>query len=134
MSYIRKYNGIEINPPHTIGGTSFTSTTAENIIDSVLVPANTFKLYDVFGVEARVRKIGTSGNYQLVKKRKGEITSLQIRIEPTEERHKEGHIDDLAKKIENGIFTILNLRIPVEVVKPGSLPRSEGKAKRIVEE
>ena len=57
-----------------------------------------------------------------------------VRVEPTEERYREGNLDDLAKKIEEEIYAILNLRIPVEIVKPNTLPRSEGKAKRIVEE
>ena len=62
MSIIRSYNGIRINPPYEIGGASVTSTTSETILDSVLIPANTFKLYDVFGIEARVRKSNTNGN------------------------------------------------------------------------
>ncbi|HEC82688.1 MAG TPA: phenylacetate--CoA ligase family protein [Thermoplasmatales archaeon] len=86
-------------------------------------------------IEEAIMKIeGASGNYQLVKKKEGEITTLRVRIEPTEERYKEGNIDELARKMEEEIYAILNLHIPVEVVKPGYLPRSEGKAKRIVEE
>ena len=84
--------------------------------------------------EAMMKVEGVSGNYQLVKKKEKEITTLQVRVEPTEERYKEGNLDELAKKIEEEIYTILNLRIPVEIVKPNTLPRSEGKAKRVVEE
>ena len=40
----------------------------------------------------------------------------------------------VVKKIEDEIYAILNLHLPVEIVKPNSLPRSEGKAKRVVEE
>ncbi|HEC76448.1 MAG TPA: phenylacetate--CoA ligase family protein [Thermoplasmatales archaeon] len=86
-------------------------------------------------IEEAIMKVeGASGNYQLVKKKEREITTLRVRIEPTEERYKEGNIDELARKIEEEIYAILSLHIPVEVVKPGYLPRSEGKAKRIVEE
>ncbi|MCD6172033.1 MAG: phenylacetate--CoA ligase [Thermoplasmata archaeon] len=84
--------------------------------------------------EAIMSVEGTSGNYQLVKKKEKSMTTLVARIEPTEERYNEGNIDELERKIEDEIYSILNLHIPVEVVKPNSLPRSEGKAKRIVEE
>jgi len=77
---------------------------------------------------------GVSGNYQLVKKTKNEMTTLAIRVEPTEQRYTEGNLDEMAQNIEEEVYTILNLRIPVEVVKPNTLPRSEGKAKRVVEE
>ena len=86
-------------------------------------------------IEAAMMKVGgASGNYQLVKKKEREVTTLSIRVEPTEERHREGNLDELAQKIEEEVFAILNLRVPVEVVKPGTLPRSEGKARRVVEE
>jgi phenylacetate-CoA ligase len=77
---------------------------------------------------------GVSGNYQLVKKTKNEMTTLAIRVEPTEQRYTEGNLDEMAQNIEEEVYAILNLRIPVEVVKPNTLPRSEGKAKRVVEE
>ncbi|RLF45063.1 MAG: phenylacetate--CoA ligase, partial [Thermoplasmata archaeon] len=51
-----------------------------------------------------------------------------------EERYKEGNLSKLAKKVEEEIYAMLNLHVPVEIVKPNSLPRSEGKAKRVVEE
>ena len=84
--------------------------------------------------EAIMHVDGVSGNYQLVKTKKHEMTTLHVRVEPTEERYKEGNLDELAKRIEDEIYAILNLHLPVEIVKPGTLPRSEGKAKRIVEE
>ena len=84
--------------------------------------------------EAMMRVEGVSENYQIVKKKKGDMTTLAVRVEPTEERYKEGNLDSLAEKIEEEIYAILNLHVPVEIVKPGTLPRSEGKAKRVVEE
>ena len=86
-------------------------------------------------IEEAIMKVeGVSGNYVLVKKRKGAMISLMARIEPTEERYKEGNLDSLKKKVEEEIYAMLNLHVPVEIVKPNSLPRSEGKAKRIIEE
>lgn len=84
--------------------------------------------------EAMMKVDGVSGNYVLVKKKRGAMLSLMARIEPTEERYKEGNLDELAKKVEEEIYAVLNLHVPVEIVKPNSLPRSEGKAKRVIEE
>ena len=76
---------------------------------------------------------GLSGNYQIIKTKEGSITSLSVEVEPTEERYKEKHLDDLAKKAEDELYSILNLHIPVKIVPPQSIPRSTGKAKRVIE-
>ena len=55
-------------------------------------------------------------------------------MEPSKKRYRDGHLDELAKTVEKELFAILNLHIPVEIVKHGTLPRSEGKAARIIEE
>jgi len=77
---------------------------------------------------------GISGNYVLVKERKGAMTSLKVRVEPTEERYSQGSLGKLAEAAEEEIYAMLNIHVPVEIVEPNSLPRSVGKAKRVVEE
>ena len=85
-------------------------------------------------IEAALLNIeGLSGNYQIIKTKQGSMATLSVEIEPTEERYKEKHLDDLEKKAEEEIYSILNLHIPVKVVPPQSIPRSTGKAKRVVE-
>ena len=83
--------------------------------------------------DALMRVEGISDNYQIIKTTKGNITSLSIEVEPTEERYKMGHIDDFEKMAEKEIFTILNLNVPVKAIKPKTIPRSTGKAKRIIQ-
>ena len=61
------------------------------------------------------------------------ITSLSVEVETTEKRWKTGRIDELEKAAEEEIFRILNLNVPVKIVEPKSIPRSIGKAVRIVE-
>ncbi len=86
-------------------------------------------------IEEAIMKVqGISGNYVLVKEKKGVITSLKVRVEPVEERYAQGALDDLANEVEDEIYAMLNIHVPVEIVKPNSLPRSVGKAKRVVEE
>ncbi len=85
-------------------------------------------------IEAALMKVeGVSDNYQIVKTKKGDITSLTVEIEPTENRYKDGHIDDLEKKAEDEIYSILNLHVPVKAIAPKTIPRSTGKAKRVIE-
>jgi len=85
-------------------------------------------------IEAALMKInGVSDNYQIVKTKKGNITSLSIEVEPTEERYNERNLDEFEKQAEDEIFSILNLRVPVKALKPKSIPRSTGKAKRVIE-
>jgi phenylacetate-CoA ligase len=74
-----------------------------------------------------------SDNYQIVKTKKGNITSLSVEVEATESRWKNGGIDELEKEAEEEIFSILNLRVPIKVVEPKTIPRSIGKAVRVIE-
>jgi phenylacetate-CoA ligase len=74
-----------------------------------------------------------SDSYQIIKTKKGDMTSLSIEVESTVKRWKEGKIEDLEKKAEEEIFSILNLRVPVIVVEPKTIPRSIGKAVRVIE-
>jgi phenylacetate-CoA ligase len=83
--------------------------------------------------DALMKVDGMSDNYQIIKTTKGNITSLSIEVEPTEQRYKDGHIEDFEKLAEKEIFTILNLNVPVKAIKPKSIPRSTGKAKRIIQ-
>ncbi len=84
--------------------------------------------------EAMMKVEGISGNYVLVKEKKGVMTSLKVRVEPLEERYRRGELKKLAGEVEEEIYAMLNIHVPVEIVEPNSLPRSVGKAKRVVEE
>ncbi len=85
-------------------------------------------------IEAALMQVrGVSDNYQIIKTKQGDIYSLSVEIEPTEERYREGHLDDLEKKAEQEIYRILNLHVPVQAIPPKTLPRSTGKAKRVIE-
>jgi phenylacetate-CoA ligase len=76
---------------------------------------------------------GVSDNYQIVKTKQGDSYSLSVEVEPSENRFRESHLDDFQKKAENEIYRILNLHIPVYAIPPKTIPRSTGKAKRIIE-
>ncbi len=85
-------------------------------------------------IEAALMKVeGVSDNYQIVKTKQGDITSLSVEIEPTDARWKEGNTEDLETEAEEEIYSILNLHVPVKAIEPKTIPRSTGKAKRVIE-
>jgi len=85
-------------------------------------------------IEAALMQVsGISDNYQIVKTKQGDITSLSVEVEPSEERYKEGNLEDLEKQAEAAIYRILNLNVPVKALQPKAIPRSTGKAKRVIE-
>ena len=85
-------------------------------------------------IEAALMQVkDLSDNYQIVKTKKDNIMTLSVEVEPTEKRWKDGHIDDLEKKAEDEIFSILNLHVPVKIIEPKTIPRSVGKAVRVIE-
>jgi phenylacetate-CoA ligase len=85
-------------------------------------------------IEAALMQVpGVSDNYQIVKTKQGDMYSLSVEVEPSEARFKEGRLDDLEKKAENEIYRILNLHVPVHALTPKTIPRSTGKAKRVIE-
>lgn len=83
--------------------------------------------------EAIMRVQGASENYQIVKLREVPLSEIRVLVEPTPERFAAGDLEELAKQISEEIYAMLSIRVDVEAVAPGSIPRSEGKAKRVVE-
>jgi phenylacetate-CoA ligase len=85
-------------------------------------------------IEAALLQVpGVSDNYQIVKTKQRDSYVLSVEVEPSEERFKDGHLDDFEKKAENEIYRILNLHVPVHALSPKTIPRSTGKAKRVIE-
>jgi phenylacetate-CoA ligase len=85
-------------------------------------------------IEAALMQVpGVSDNYQIVKTKQGDTYSISVEAEPSEDRFREGHLDDFEKKVEQEIYRILNLHVPVHAIALKTIPRSTGKAKRVVE-
>ncbi len=81
--------------------------------------------------EAIMKTEGASENYQIVKYKEGPMTRLTVNVEPRKEF--KGDREALAKKIQERIYGILNLTVEVDIVDIGDIPRSTGKAKRVIE-
>ena len=74
-------------------------------------------------------------HFQIVVERKGALDDMLVRVELNKESFSD-KINDLMQvreKVEHRLGNSLNVNVNVELVEPGSLPRFEGKAKRVVD-
>ncbi|HEX2952132.1 MAG TPA: phenylacetate--CoA ligase, partial [Armatimonadota bacterium] len=82
---------------------------------------------------------GTSPHYLLVVKREGSLDSLEVWVEMSEKLFDEsmsrmGRMTDLQALLNKKIHTVLGLSVKVKLVEPQTLERSQGKAKRVLDE
>jgi phenylacetate-CoA ligase len=73
--------------------------------------------------------IPPGNEYQIILYKREGIDELAIKLELSEERQKEV----TQRNIQNEIKTRLNLRVEVEFVPKGTLPKSDFKAKRLID-
>ena len=74
--------------------------------------------------------VGLTANYQLVVDREARhLDTMQVRVEAREGGEPVG----LRQRAEERIRETIGLAVPVTVLAPGALPRSEGKAKRVID-
>ena len=78
---------------------------------------------------------GVAPHYVLVVDRSNSTDSLEIRIELTEAMFSDtvSHIETLKKLIQEQIKSVVGIQARISLVPPKSIPRSEGKAKRIID-
>jgi phenylacetate-CoA ligase len=78
---------------------------------------------------------GVAPHYQLVISREGHLDVLEIRVEVAPEIFSDTvrALEDIEKRIEREIDSVLNLHARVKLVEPKTIERSEGKAKRVID-
>jgi phenylacetate-CoA ligase len=74
-------------------------------------------------------------HYQILIDRKGQLDSIEVQIEMTENLFSDEikNINANEKRIEEALYGTLNVHSRVKLVEPKSIPRSEGKAKRVID-
>ena len=77
-------------------------------------------------IEKILRSFADIGEYRILATRNGAMDELQIEVE--------NQSSDQLEKIEQSPQSRLGLRVPVTSVAAGSLPRSEAKSRRFVDE
>ena len=87
-------------------------------------------------IESVLLKISkASPNYQIVVDRVNNSDTFEIRVELNDDMFSDTvkSIEDLEKKISNDIHNILGIKAKIRLVEPKSIPRSEGKAVRVID-
>ncbi len=87
-------------------------------------------------VESVLLEFGeTEPHYLLVVDRKGELDDLEIWVELSEKMFTDEvkGLERLEEKIRHKILSVLNINARVKFVEPRTIPRSEGKAKRVID-
>ncbi|NLI11520.1 phenylacetate--CoA ligase family protein [Pelotomaculum propionicicum] len=87
-------------------------------------------------VESVLLEFGeTEPHYLLVVDRKGDLDELEIRVELSEKMFSDEvrQLEKLENRIRHKILSVLNINARIRFVEPRTIPRSEGKAKRVMD-
>jgi phenylacetate-CoA ligase len=78
---------------------------------------------------------GTLPHYQIILSRQKGLDEIEVQVEVTPEvfSDKIGALEELNRKLVYALDRTLGLRVHVRLVKPHTIARSEGKAKRVVD-
>jgi phenylacetate-CoA ligase len=87
-------------------------------------------------IESVLLEIGeTEPHYQLIVDRDGNLDDLEIRVEISERLFSDEirKLEELENKIKREIASVLGISSRIKLVEAKTIPRSEGKAKRIID-
>ena len=78
----------------------------------------------------------TVPHYQILLTRKGGLDQIEVQVEVTKEMFGDriSELEAMRKKLMHAIEHTIGLRVPVHLVEPNSIARSEGKAKRVIDQ
>lgn len=88
-------------------------------------------------IEAALLKVeGTLPHYQIIVGREKGLDTLEVQVEVTAEAFSDtvGVMEQLQKKLSHSIESITGLRPKLRLVAPRTIQRSEGKAKRVIDQ
>ncbi len=78
----------------------------------------------------------TSPHYLLIVDRINNLDTLEVQIEVTHENFRTGsvkHLENLAKAIKTKLESVLSISAKITLVEPNTLPRTDGKAKHVID-
>jgi phenylacetate-CoA ligase len=88
-------------------------------------------------VEAALLEVeGTLPHYQIVLSREKGLDEMEVQVEVTPEVFSDtiGSLEGLRKKLSDAIDHVVGIRVKVHLVAPRTIARSEGKAKRVLDQ
>lgn len=87
-------------------------------------------------IESALLDVGdVAPEYQLIVRREGLLDTLEIKVELSEAFSLDtiNALEELERRIKLRIHSVIGISAKIMLVEPGSLPRSEGKAKRVID-
>ena len=86
-------------------------------------------------VEYTLTQLGYGANYLIIVDRKNNLDTMEVKVEIDESTASDTvrDIERAEKRIEGELQSALNVHAKVTLVEPRSLPRSEGKAQRVID-
>lgn len=82
-------------------------------------------------IEEQILKIAAlAPHYEIVVTKDGNLDKVQVKVELTPEA-RDASPEPVAKELQHHIKSVVGISTKVEIVPVGSIPRSEGKAKRV---
>lgn len=86
-------------------------------------------------VEHVLLELGLTANYLIIVDRKNNLDTMEVQVEMLPEMFSDTvkGLENTEKRIEGALQSTLNVHAKVRLLEPGSLARSEGKAKRVID-
>jgi len=78
---------------------------------------------------------GYTANYQIVVDRENNFDSIEVRVEISNENFSDTvkALSNRAKELSEALKNLLGVNAKVTLMEPNSIPRSEGKAVRVID-
>ena len=133
LRYRTRDIGVITRKPCSCGRTLIKMTKPRGRTDDMLI----IRGVNVFPsqIETVLLEQGYAPNYQIVVDRVDNFDTIEVQVEMTKDLFSDT-VRDIAKraaKLEAGLKDMLNIKAKVTLLEPHSLPRSEGKAKRVID-
>ncbi len=86
-------------------------------------------------VEHVLLELGLTANYLIIVDRKSNLDTMEVQVEMLPEMFSDTvkGLESTEKRIESALQSTLNVHAKVRLLEPGRLARSEGKAKRVID-
>jgi phenylacetate-CoA ligase len=128
LRYRTRDLGTVVEEPCECGRTTVRLDGLRGRLDDMLIVRGV-NLYPSQVEHALLAVDGTAPHYRLLVERHGALDEVTLECEASDS----GDHAELKRRIANALHQNTGLRIVVTVLEPGSLPRSEGKAVRVVD-
>jgi phenylacetate-CoA ligase len=88
-------------------------------------------------IDAALNQVaGYGGEHRIVITREAAMDELLLRVEPSEGIHRAGgsELERYRAEVAHKLQTVLGLRTKVEIAAPGTIPRTDFKARRVIDD